>query len=144
MILSDINLLLYAHNKAAKEHEQAKNWLEKTLNEDTLCLSWHTIMGFVRISTSARIFPNPFTSPEAISNIRKLVEHSNSVTIVPGRSHFSIFERLVAESKISGAMLMDAHLAALAIEHGATLASNDRDFRLFDGLNLLDPIGRIN
>ncbi len=144
MILSDINLLLYAHNKAAKEHEQAKTWIEKTLSEDTLCLSWHTIMGFVRISTSPRIFANPFTSSEAISNIKKLVAHVNSVTIMPGQNHFSIFERLVAESRISGAMLMDAHLAALAIEHGATLASNDRDFRLFDGLNLLDPIGQFN
>ena len=97
-------------------------------------------MGFLRITTNPRIFPKPFSTSEALEMVGRLLKSSGTIILQPGLEHFSLLKRIVAESAVGGAMLMDAHLAALAIEHGATLASNDRDFRRFDGLKLINPL----
>jgi len=140
MILSDINLLLYAHDADSDHFEAAKSWLEETLSSSTLFLTWHVVMGFVRIVTSPRSYPNPYKPAEAMLHAKNLLDHRNSQILHPGANHFEIFQRLVKEAKISGPRLMDAHLAAVAIEHGVSFASNDRDFRLFDDLNLVNPL----
>jgi predicted nucleic acid-binding protein len=77
---------------------------------------------------------------EAMNIVSGLLSRENAVILTPGDRHLEIFRKLVSESGVSGAKISDAHLAALAIEHGATLASADRDFRLFDGLKLINPL----
>jgi len=140
MILSDINLLLYAFNVDDERHAQAKNWLEQSLNDDKLCVSWHILMGFLRISTSPTSFPTPYSATESLAIIQSLLEHPNTILLAPGKNHFAILRKIVIESQTRGPRIMDAHIAALAIENGVTLASNDRDFRLFDGLKLISPL----
>lgn len=141
MILPDVNLLLYAYNLDAPEHKPASAWLRSMFEGDEqLCLSWHTILGFLRISTSLRIFPNPYSAGEALQIVSDMIENPNTIILRPDTGHIQIFKRLVREAGISGARLMDAHVAALAIEHGAKVATVDRDFRLFDGLKTLNPL----
>jgi len=141
MILPDVNLLLYAYNEDAPEHEQSQIWLKSVIEGDVrLCLSWQTIMGFLRISTSIRIYPKPFTPEFALEIVHAWIDSPTTLILQPGERHLAIFERLVAESRIKGAKLMDAHIAALALEHGAKVATADRDFRLFDGLKTINPL----
>ncbi len=141
MILPDVNLLLYAYNTDAREYRVSKAWLKSTIEGDyKLCLSWHTIMGFLRISTSFRIFPKPYTTEDALKIVSDLIDAPNTIVLRPETLHFRIFEKLVKESRISGANLMDAHIAALAIEHGATVATTNRDFHRFDGLKIINPL----
>jgi toxin-antitoxin system PIN domain toxin len=141
MIFPDVNLLLYAYNTESAAYKKAAAWLQGVMNSnERLCHSWHTIMGFIRISTNSRIFPKPYSAKEALEIVSSLINAKNSTMLLPGSGHFAIFEKLVNESGINGPKLMDAHIAALAIEHGATLASADRDFRLFDGLKIINPL----
>lgn len=143
MILVDTNLLIYAFNESAEENHRARKWLEKSLaGPDAVCFSWQTITAFLRISTNTQVFSNSFSADEAFAVVENWLSAPNSRILVPGTRHLSLFGGLATTSRISGAMLMDAHLAALAIEHGATLATTDRDFRRFDGLKLIDPLAR--
>ena len=58
----------------------------------------------------------------------------------PGERHWEILRSLMISGQVRGPLIMDAHLAALAIEHGATLATSDRDFARFSGLRILNPL----
>ncbi len=141
MIFPDINLLLYAYNKSAEQYERCATWLGSVMNgAEQVCFSWHTILGFIRISTTPNIFPNHYSSKEALGIAAELIFSSNSTMLLPGERHFAIFQRLINESGLSGSRISDAHIAALAIEHGATLASADRDFRVFDDLKVFNPL----
>jgi toxin-antitoxin system PIN domain toxin len=141
MIFPDLNLLLYAHNTAFEDHDRCAAWLDSLMNgKQRVCFSWHTILGFVRITTTRRMFPAGYTSNEALQIPSEFLDSPNSVLISPGEQHFAIMRNLIENSGISGPKISDAHLAALAIEHGVILASADRDFRVFDGLQLINPL----
>lgn len=141
MILTDANLLLYAYNRDAKEHDAARRWLEGQLSApDLFCFSWQTITAFLRISTNARAFAQPFTIAEAKGIVSEWLERPQSVILTPGERHWEIFMSLLATGQATGPLVMDAHLAGLAIEHGCTLATTDRDFSRFPGLQVINPL----
>lgn len=141
MLFPDLNVLIYAYDSGAKQHDACSRWLESALNGDQpVCFSWHTIMGVMRILTTVKMVKNAFTVSEAMDIADDLLTTPLSRMLVPGEQHLALFRRLVDETKISGARLADAHLAALAIEHGAAVVSTDRDFRAFDGIKLIDPL----
>ena len=130
MILTDANLLLYAYNRDAAEHAGALQWLEEQLSApEIFCFSWQTITAFLRISTNARAFTQPFT-----------LETKERRRITPGERHWEIFDHLLAAGQATGPLVMDAHLAALALEHGCTLATTDRDFARFPSLQITNPL----
>ncbi len=141
MILSDANLLLYAYNTAAPEHDQARQWLEESLSStDPFGLSWQTITAFIRIGTNIKAFPMPLTVKEATEVVTEWLERPNVSVLQPTARHWEIFIRLLTEGKAAGALVMDAHLAALAIEHGCQLATTDRDFARFTELKTVNPL----
>lgn len=141
MILPDINLLIYAYNSACEEHKVCSVWLEKLLNgNEPVCFSWHTIMGFIRILTTVKMVANPYSPKQAMDIAGEWLSTPVSMMLVPGDGHFAIFRQLVIDSGIAGARLADAHIAALAIEHNATVATSDKDFRGFDGVKLINPL----
>ncbi|HEY0658268.1 MAG TPA: TA system VapC family ribonuclease toxin, partial [Pyrinomonadaceae bacterium] len=116
-------------------------WLEKRLSSPELFgLSWQVITAFLRISTNARVFALPFTLSEAIEIVKEWLAQPQVKVLLPTEKHWQIFSDLILEGQTSGAMMMDAHLAALAIEHGATLATNDRDFVRFSKLKTENPL----
>jgi hypothetical protein len=141
MILPDANLLLYAYNTSASEHIVARSWWEELLSSpETVGLSWQTITAFLRISTNPRVFPNPLTIAEATEAVEAWLERPMVKLVIPGDRHWAILSRLLAEGQCSGPLVMDAHLAAIAIEHGATLYTHDRDFSRFSALSTSDPL----
>ena len=141
MILADANLLLYAYNTSAAENEIARAWLEESLSRTELFgLSWQTITAFIRIGTNPRAFDRPLTTKEATAAVAAWIEQPMVRILSPGQGHWEIFERLLIEGQVRGPLVMDAHLAALAIEHGAVLYTTDRDFARFPGLKVANPL----
>ena len=141
MILVDANLLIYAYDGSSPRNIPAREWLEETLSGDVpVCLGWQTVLAFLRITTDTPIFERPRLVADAV-RIVNLWFHEPAVRLVqPTERHWSILSRLLPNAQARGPLAMDAHLAALAIEHGATLCTSDRDFSRFSGLRVVDPL----
>jgi toxin-antitoxin system PIN domain toxin len=141
MILCDANLLLYAYNASAPEHESARGWLERSLSSPApFALSWPTIGAFLRLTTNRAVFLAPLSIAEATRAVEAWLARPMVVLLEPGPRYWAIARLLLEASNARGPLVADALLAALALEHGATLATHDRDFRRFEGLSLLDPL----
>lgn len=141
MILVDANLLLYAYDPRAAEHQRSRQWLETTLNGSQLVrFTWLTFWAFLRISTNPRVFENPLTAAEVVDAIAQWLDQPVAGILEPGERHWTLLRDLIREGQASGPMVMDAVLAAIAIEHGATLYTTDRDFARFPGLSWTNPL----
>jgi len=141
LTLLDANILLYAHDKDAPNHQAAAQWIKHLFHgSETIGLPWITLWAFVRISTNSRILNNPKTAQEAFQIVREWLALPGVVVVQPGPRHVELLERLVIDNRAAGPLITDAALAALAIENGATLASTDRDFSRFTDLRWVNPI----
>jgi toxin-antitoxin system PIN domain toxin len=141
MILTDTNLLLYAYNVDAAEHQAARLWLEEQLSAPAIfCFCWQTLTAFLRISTNPRAFQRPLSATEAAAIVTSWLEQPQAVILNPGERHWAIFRDLLMAGQATGPLVMDAHLAALAIEHGARLATTDLDFSRFHTLATTNPL----
>lgn len=141
MTLVDSNILIYAYNEVAAEHKTCRRWLTETLGGTaSVCFSWITIMAFVRVSTNKKLFTKPYTTNEAFDVVQNWLSAPHSQLVSPGNEHLAIVKRLAHESGVYGATLTDAHLAALAIEHGIPLATTDSDFDKFRELKTINPL----
>ncbi len=133
MKLVDANVLLYAVNRQARHHEAARAWLTAALSGgETIGLPWVSLLAFIRISTSARIFPTPLSTREAMEVVTAWLAAPSAVVVHPGVRHAEVLGRLLERAGTAGNLTTDAHLAALALEHGGQVASFDRDFERFD------------
>lgn len=140
MKLVDANVLLYAFDSSSVHHAACKTWLENALNDDEpIGLPWQTTLAFIRISTNPRAVRNPIAASDACAIVASLIERPATVIVEPGERFWSTFRELVDHARVTGPLVTDAVLAALAIETGATVCSTDRDFRRFTGLSLIDP-----
>ena len=140
MILLDANILLYAYDLTSPRHEASRTWLERTLGEEAdVRLGVSTALAFIRIVTDPRVFERPMDPGRAIGIVATILARPNVSLATPGDRHWALLADVAASGQARGPMLMDAHLAALALEHGASLATSDRDFRRFAGLRTIDP-----
>jgi len=143
ILLTDVNLLLYAYNAGAPQHSAARRWLERSIaGTDLFALSWQTIIGFIRIGTNHRALQQPFSLQEATQIVNEWLEQESVTILVPGSKHWSILTEFLINGQARGPLAMDAHLAALSVEHGATLCTTDKDFSRFNGLKTLNPLTR--
>jgi toxin-antitoxin system PIN domain toxin len=141
VILPDVNLLLYAHNRADSRHVAARDWWEAQLNStQPVALCWVAINGFIRISTHPRILVKPLPAKQAITYVRVWLEQSNVLLIEPGPAFSNIYLDSIETLEAGGNLTTDAYLAALAIEHQAELQSTDQDFKRFSGLRWRNPL----
>lgn len=141
MILLDANVLLHAYNASSPQHHRIRTWLEQTLaGHGPVALSWQSVMAFLRIGTNPRAFPEPWTTEEALAIASEWIEHPAVVILQPTERHWAIFAGLARSGRVRGPQLMDAHLGALAVEHGATLCTTDTGFRMFPGIRVLNPL----
>ena len=141
MTLIDANLLLYAYNTSSEHHERARDWLQGVFSgSEPAGLAWITILAFLRIATNTRAFDLPLTPPEAVSIVSEWLSRPVVTLVEPGPRHWEILSSLLPKAQARGPLVMDAHLAALALEHGLVLCSNDRDFALFPGLRVTNPL----
>jgi toxin-antitoxin system PIN domain toxin len=140
VILVDANVLLYAYHPRAEAHERCRAWIEKAFSGDEpVAIAWVTVLAFVRIGTSPRVFEQPLLAGEALAAVASWLERPSVSVLEAGEACWEIFRRLVRDSQVAGPLVMDAFLAALALENGATLATTDRDFTRFPKLKLADP-----
>jgi toxin-antitoxin system PIN domain toxin len=141
VIVVDANLLLYAYNPSAAEHERARDWVEDTFSSgEIIGLPWSTVLAFLRIGTNPRAFPRPLTISEAATIVSEWLALPGVRIPEPGDRHWSILAPLLAGARVRGPLVSDAHLAALAIEHGATLYTTDGDFARFPRLRWVNPV----
>ena len=141
MILPDVNLLLYAVDAASPRHEAACSWVEERFSgSETVALAWSVLTAFVRLSTHPAVFHDPLTSKQAFDLIDGWLSQPSVIVVHPGDRHHIVMRELLEPLGTAGNLVPDAHLAALAREHGATLASSDHDFARFAGLRWIDPL----
>jgi toxin-antitoxin system PIN domain toxin len=141
MILVDANLLLYAYHPRSEHHEASRAWLEGILSRPELVrFAWLTLWAFLRISTNPRVFERPMTIAEAEATVASWLSQPAVGILEPGDRHWDILQSLVREGQTAGRLVMDAVLAAIAIEHGATLYTSDRDFSRFPDLKWKNPL----
>ena len=141
MIVPDVNLILHAHNLASPVHAPARRWWEKTLNQPRpVGLAWAVALGYLRIATHPRIFPNPVTPNDACSHVVAWLAQPQVSLLHPGDRHASVLFDLLRRLGTAGDLTTDAHLAALAIEYQAELFTTDADFARFSGLRWRNPL----
>jgi toxin-antitoxin system PIN domain toxin len=140
MILLDANILIYADNRDAAQHLRARTWLESAFQRtETVGLTWPALWAYLRVLTNRRVSPTPDPG-RAFQFVRALISHPRANVVEPGPRHAEILEDMVMHGQATGPDVSDAVLAAIAIEHGATLASTDRDFARFKRLRWLNPL----
>ena len=140
MRLVDANVLLYAVNADSAQHRTARRFLEESLSgRETVAFAWTVLLAFLRVSTRAGIFRDPLEVDEASAYVGAWLDQPISVVLSPTDRHFQVLSELLASAGTGGNLTSDAHLAALAIEHGAEIWSFDRDFARFAGLTAHVP-----
>jgi toxin-antitoxin system PIN domain toxin len=141
MKVLDLNVLLYAVNADGPRHARAHAWLEATLStESSVAIPWTVILGFLRLATHPDVFQRPLTVEQAVGVVESWLERPSVVTLSPGTDHWTMLRDLLLEAGTAGNLTTDAHLAALAIEHGAELCSTDADFARFKTLRWINPL----
>lgn len=141
MILIDANILLYAVDAAARRHAKARQFLEKQLSAaGPVGFSWEGLNAFLRISTNARVFESPLEPQEACDYVSEWLAQPCATILQATSAHWEVLRALIEGSDASGNLMMDAHLAAIAIEHEAVLYSSDGDFARFKGLRWKNPL----
>jgi hypothetical protein len=141
VLVVDLNLLLYATNRDAAHHERARRWWQDAVaGDEPVGLAWLVLLGFVRISTHHRVLTRPLSSAQAFELVDEWLAQPAIRIVEPTDRHWSIVKRLLEPLGSAGNLTSDAHLAALAIEHGARLCSTDRDFGRFPHLQWVDPL----
>ncbi len=140
MNLIDANVLLYAVNSAADRHEQARSWLDGELSAGaTVGFSWLPLLAFLRLSTKPGLFPSPLPVDSALERVSAWLAQPTSVLLEPTVRHQEVLRSLLSASGAGGNLTSDAHLAALAIEHRATVVTYDSDFGRFAGVRWRAP-----
>jgi hypothetical protein len=139
--LVDLNLLLYAIDEGTPRHDKARPWLEEVLSgTEEVGFAWIVLLGFVRISTNPAILETPLESDEALDYIDGWLEQPSATVVQPTERHAAHLRQLLKPLGTAGNLSSDAHLAALAIEHGGELCSADTDFARFPGLRWRNPL----
>jgi uncharacterized protein len=131
----DANVLLYASDSSSRHHSPARHWVEAALSAtESVGFAIVVLLAFIRISTNPRIMGAPLGVAEAIAQVEEWLAQPPATMLHPGGKHLEVWRELLESSGTAGNLTTDAHLAALAIEHGATLASFDGDFHRFSDL----------
>lgn len=142
MLLPDVNVLIYAHREdSTPDHTLYADWLsDLATGREPFALSVLSLAGLVRIVTNPRAFDPPSTLDQVFEFIDELAQRPNARIVGPGPEHLAIFEDLCRTTGVTGTLTADAQHAAVAIEHGCTFVTADRDFERFPGLRWRHPL----
>jgi len=141
VILVDANLLVYAANHAAPEHPRARAWLDEQLGgPGRVGLPWPSLLAFVRLVSNPLVVRHPATTGEAWRQVEEWLGAEAAWIPLPGPQHAELLGSLVTAGWMTSRLVPDAHLAALAIEHGLTVCSTDGDFARFAGVRVLNQL----
>jgi uncharacterized protein len=141
VILIDANILIYSHVESFAQHDTARRWLDAKINEGTsVGMPWESLLAFLRLVTNARVFERPEPVAQAWQQVRNWLACDSVWIPQPTERHAGVLDELLGRPGVHANLVPDAHLAALAIEHGLTLCSTDGDFARFPALRWLNPI----
>lgn len=141
MILPDINILIHAYNSDFPAHAQARDWWEHSINgSEGIGLAWVTVLGFIRITTHARILTSPIPVEVACQHVEDWLSHPHVHLVEAAEGHFQRLQSHLIQLGTAGNLTTDAHLATLAMERGYVLYSADTDFHRFPGLRWRNPL----
>jgi uncharacterized protein len=144
MIVLDVNLLLYAYDTASAEHKKARSCIEELFSgEETVGLPWQTVTAFIRIMTYPGLMGERFSLASALAIVDQWLDIPQVRLLVPGDDHWTLLKNMLVDGDARGKLTTDASLAALTIEHGGVLYSNDRDFARFPGLRWVNPLAAV-
>lgn len=140
MIVVDANVLLYAVNEQTPNHEPARLWVEHALSGDeSVGFAWSVLLAFLRIATLPAFAPEPLDVSEAFDVVDEWLAADPATIVHPTPRHAAILRGLLSASGTAGNLTADAHLATIALEHGARVCTFDRDFERFAGLEWFTP-----
>lgn len=141
MIVPDVNVLIYAHRRESPDHDRYGAWLTRLGGgPEPFGLLDLVGAGFVRIATNPRLWTSPTSPAAAIEFVDRLRARRACRVLLPGQESWELFGRLVGDAAATGKLVADAYLAALTMEHAATLATCDGDFARFHGLRFVHPL----
>lgn len=141
MILVDANILLYAEDRLSPRHTEARAWWDDQLSGPApVCLCWTVLNAFIRIGTNRRVFEHPLSLDQALSRIESWLAQPCTRIVQPTERHWMVFQKLLRDGQAVANLVTDAHLAALALEHGCDLISTDSDFSRFPGIRWRNPL----
>lgn len=142
MVVVDANVLIYAVNSQAPHHETARTWLDDAVSGDeTVGTAWVVMLAFLRLTTHPATFERPLAPSRAATIVREWLGQPTVRVVEPTARHLDVLASLLAEAGTAANLVNDAHIAALTIEHDATLVSFDADFGRFRGLRVMRPGG---
>jgi toxin-antitoxin system PIN domain toxin len=141
MIVPDVNLLIYAYDTTCPDHEKARAWVEAAFSGDEpVGLPWQNIAAFLRILTYPGLMGERFTMGQVLAIVDEWLKLPHVRTIAPGDHYWALFQEMLVKGDVRGKLTTDAALAALTIEYGGILYTNDRDFARFPGLRWVNPL----
>jgi len=141
LILVDANILLYAEDSLHPRNQQARAWWDGQLSQtEPVCLCWTVLSAFIRIGTNPRVFDHPLSLEQALTRVQSWLDQPCTRVVRPTERHWTIFQQMLTDGQAVANLVTDAHLAALAIEHGCELASTDSDFARFPKLKWSNPL----
>ena len=144
MILVDANILLYAEDALSASHQPAREWWDDQLSgSEPVCLCWTVLSAFIRIGTNPRVFENPLSLEQALSRIQSWFDQPCTRIIRPTEQHWITFQRMLNDGQAVSNLVTDAHIAALALEHGCIVATTDADFARFPTLKWINPLNTV-
>lgn len=141
MIVPDVNVLVYAHNAGVPEHTAVRTWWEATVNgAEPVGVDWVVALGFVRLMSNSHVAARPQSPAALLGRVKAMLAAPSVRLVAPGIGHAARMLELFEQIGAGYRMVTDVHLAALCIELGATLATNDTDFSRFSGLRIVNPL----
>jgi toxin-antitoxin system PIN domain toxin len=136
MKIPDVNVLINVAHVGAVQHRRAVDWMADAFDDPAgVGFAWVALLGFVRITTRPGAFTQPMTVASALAIVDHWLSQPGAQVVHPGPRHAGLLGRLLLTAGTAGNLTTDAHLAALAIEHGGTIGTFDRDFARFAGLH---------
>ncbi len=141
MIIPDVNLLVYTADATCAHHDEARDWWQRTLNDNKpVGLAWHSILGYVRILSDQRILKSPAAVDDLLDDAENWLARPHVALIRPAQHHLQALRSMCRGSQFSGETLPDAHLAALAVTYRGTIYSADSDFGRFPDIRWVNPL----
>lgn len=140
-MLVDANILLFAADRLSPHHEPSVAWLEAALGGTRrVGLPWQSLVAFVRIATHPRVMTEPLDTATAWAQVREWLACDVAWVPTPTERHADALGAILARRQVTGDLVADAHLAALALEHGLAVVSADSDFARFPEVDWVDPL----
>ena len=141
MIVLDANILLYAYDTGARLHRPAREFLEQALSSPApVGLPLQSILAFLRLTTKTGVLTAPYSIEEASEFVEQWLLQPQVRLLTPGEQHWRLLKQILLQGGARGPLVTDAEIAAITIEFGGELQTNDRDFARFPGLRWRNPL----